>query len=71
MKANEIKAFVNAYQNIMGYLDANDVEPIAIMLSEGVDEDEIYDKYFDATSVIDAYLLWYSAKEFAKGEIKC
>jgi hypothetical protein len=71
MKANEIKAFVNAYQNIMGYLDANDVEPIAIMLSEGVDEDEIYDKYFDATSVIDAYILWGAAKEFMKGEIKC
>ena len=71
MKPEEIKAFVNAYQNIMAYVDADDVKPIAEMLAAGVDEDEIYDKYFDAQSVIDAYILWGAAKEFMKGEIKC
>ena len=71
MKANEIEAFVTAYQCSMAYVDANDVRTIALMLSQDVDEDEIYDLFPEATSVIDAYLLWYSAKEFAKGEIKC
>jgi hypothetical protein len=71
MNTKEIQAFVNAYQNIMGYVDADDVKPIAEMLAAGVDEDAIYDKYFDAQSVIDAYLLWDAAKEFTKGEIKC
>ena len=66
----EIKAFVDAYQKIMAYVDANDVEPIATMLSEGADEDEIYANFPEATSVIDAYLLWYAAKEFATGEVK-
>jgi hypothetical protein len=70
MKPEEIKAFVNAYQNIMAYVDAYDVKPIAEMLAAGVDEGEIYDKYLDAQSVIDAYLLWNAAKEFTEGETK-
>jgi hypothetical protein len=68
MKTEEIKAFVNAYQKIMAYADANDVEPIAIMLSENADEGEICDKYGDAVSVIDAYLLWDAAEKFYKGQ---
>jgi len=70
MKAEEIKAFVFAYQNAIAAVDADIVEPIAIMLSEGVDEGEICDKYPDAVSVADAYILWGAAKEFMKGETK-
>jgi hypothetical protein len=40
------------------------------MLSQGLDEDDIYVTYFDATSVIDAYLLWGAAREFNEGEMK-
>jgi len=40
------------------------------MLAAGMDEDEIYDMYGDAVSVIDAYLLWDAAREFTKGEMK-
>jgi hypothetical protein len=68
MKTEEIQAFVNAYQRTMGYVDADDVKPIAEMLAANADEDEIYDKYGDAVSVIDAYLLWDAASEFTKGQ---
>jgi hypothetical protein len=70
MNETEIQAFVDAYQNIMAYVKADDVKPIAEMLAAGVDEDEIYDTYGDAVSVIDAYLLWDAAREFTKGEMK-
>jgi len=70
MNQTEIHAFVNAYQNIMAYVKADEVRHIATMLAAGVDEDEIYDMYGDAVSVIDAYLLWDAAREFTKGEMK-
>jgi hypothetical protein len=70
MNETEIQAFVDAYQDIMAYVKADDVKLIAEMLAAGVDEDEIYDQCPDATSVIDAYLLWGAAREFTKGEMK-
>jgi len=66
MKTTEIKEFVQAYANICGYVSKADAESIATMLANNVDEDVIYEQYFDATSVIDAYLLWKAAKQFAK-----
>jgi len=66
--AKEIEAFVDAYSNICGYVSKEDALAIANMLSQGIDEDDIYEKYFDATSVIDAYLLWSAAREFNLGE---
>jgi hypothetical protein len=60
----EIKAFVDAYSRICGYVSQSEVESIANMLSQGIDEDDIYEKYFDATSVIDAYLLWSAARKY-------
>jgi hypothetical protein len=62
--AAEIKAFVKAYQNIMAYVNANDVRTIALMLSTGYDEEEIRAEFPEATTVSDAYLLWHAAKEF-------
>lgn len=70
MKVEEIEAFADAYQCSMAYLPINDVRVIALMLSQDMDEDEIYDRFPEATTVIDAYLLWGAAKEFAKGEMK-
>jgi hypothetical protein len=66
--AKEIATFVDAYSRICGYVSKEDVLAIATMLSQGIDEDDIYEKYFDATSVIDAYLLWGAAREFNQGE---
>jgi hypothetical protein len=70
MNKAEIQAFVDAYQNIMAYVNADEVRHIAEMLAAGVDEDEIYEQYPDATSVIDAYLLWGKAKDFMKKELE-
>ena len=66
MKPTEIKAFAQAYTNICGYVSKVDAESIATMLSNNVDEEVIYEQYFDATSVIDAYLLWEAAKQFSE-----
>jgi hypothetical protein len=70
MTDEELKAFVNAYQNIMAYVDADDVRPIAEMLAAGVDEGEICNAYIDAVSVADAYILWGAAKKFYEGQLK-
>jgi len=64
----EIQAFADAYSRICGYVSQSEAEAIANMLSQGIDEDDIYGRYFDATSVIDAYLLWGAAREFNEGE---
>jgi phage gp36-like protein len=66
MKTAEIKAFAQAYAKICAYVSKVDAESIATMLANNVDEEVIYEKYFDATSVIDAYLLWEAAKQFAE-----
>ena len=66
----EIEAFVDAYSRICGYVSKEDALVIANMLSQGIDEDDIYGRYFDATSVIDAYLLWGAARAFNQGESK-
>lgn len=68
--AKEIQAFVDAYSRICGYVSKEDALTIANMLSQGLDEDDIYETYFDATSVIDAYLLWGAARAFNQGESK-
>jgi hypothetical protein len=58
----EIKAFVTAYANCMGYVDSPTVEIIALMLSAAYDEGVIADRFDDARSVMDAYCLWDQAK---------
>lgn len=68
--AKEIRAFADAYSRICGYVSQSEAESIANMLSQGIDEDDIYETYFDATSVIDAYLLWGAARAFNQGESK-
>jgi hypothetical protein len=65
--AKEIATFVDAYSRICGYVSKEDALAIATMLSQGIDEDDIYEKYFDATSVIDAYLLWGAARSYNEG----
>ena len=60
--AHEIKAFVDAYSRICGYVSKTDALAIATMLAQDIDEDDIYAEYFDATSVIEAYLLWDAAQ---------
>jgi len=59
----EIKAFVTAYANCMGYVDSPTVEIIALMLSASYDEGVIFDRFNDARSVTDAYHLWNQAKD--------
>jgi len=68
--AKEIAAFVDAYSRICGYVSKEDALVIANMLSQGLNEDDVYETYFDATSVIDAHLLWGAAREFNQGETK-
>ena len=59
---HQIKAFVDAYSRICGYVSQKDALAIATMLAQDIDEDDIYAEYFDATSVIEAYLLWDAAQ---------
>ena len=66
----EIEAFIDAYSRICGYVSQSETEDIANMLSQDIDEDDIYARYFDATSVIEAYLLWGAARKFNEGESK-
>ena len=66
----EIEAFVDAYSRICGYVSQSEAEDIANMLSQDIDENDIYERYFDATSVIEAYLLWGAARKFNEGESK-
>ena len=64
--AYEIKIFVDAYSRICGYVLQTDALAIATMLAQNIDEDNIYAEYFDATSVIEAYLLWDAAQALKK-----
>ena len=65
----EMKAFVEAYQNICAYVPTEQVEHIVFMLCMGRDEEEIYKLYPEAVTVIDAYLIWRSALTMQYGEL--
>ena len=65
----EMKAFVEAYQNICAYVPMEQVEHIVFMLCMGRDEEEIYKLYPEAVTVIDAYLIWRSALTMQYGEL--
>ena len=65
----EMKAFVEAYQNICAYVPPAQVEHIVFMLCMGNPEEEIYKLYPEAVTVIDAYLIWRLALTMQYGEL--
>jgi len=66
----EINAFVEAYGRIFGYVPKDDVEHIVFMLVNDEDEEEVYERFPDATSVLDAFYMWNTAKNFTQGVFK-
>ena len=64
----EIKAFVKAYGNICAYVPEKQVEHIVFMLCMGNPEEEIYELYPEAVTVIYAYLIWRTALTMEYGE---
>lgn len=66
----EINAFVEAYGRIFGYVPKDDVENIVFMTVNEVDEEEVYERFPDATSVLEAFYIWNTAKNFNQGIFK-
>lgn len=66
----EINAFVEAYGRIFGNVPKDDVEHIVFMTVNEVDEEEVYERFPDATSVLNAFYLWNTAKNFNQGIFK-
>lgn len=66
----EINAFVEAYGRIFGNVPKDDVEHIVFMTVNEVDEEEVYKRFPDATSVLNAFYLWNTAKNFNQGIFK-